>query len=193
LSGRRPGTAAPFVRAAGSAVLGIVVVLSGLSSFVSASAFTAWWQSVLAVSALGVLITGFERPIKQLGTFVRGWTFVELIVLALIVLKLHSSNVAAETDEITALLVVATVIDAICATFAFAGFVRGRPDASGIVLPILASLLTAGSLILALGNAKMSVGIFRGGEGVIFAAAFATLIGSVVESLGDRVVPSRRI
>jgi len=183
----------PFVWAAGSAVLGVVLVVGALIPFVSGSSQQTLWQTVLAVAVLGVLIVGFERPFKQLGTFVHGWNYVFFTFLALFVLKLHGTNIVDAIDGFTALLAVGALGNAICSAFSLVA--RGGRGSSNISLFITTSLITVGLAVLALGNANGSRGLSRGGGIVLLIASIATLLESVrgfrrkvsIENLDDAI------
>jgi Caspase domain len=176
-------SSAPFVWAAGSAVLGVVLFVGALIHFVTGSSIKPLWQTVLAVAVLGVLIAGFERPFKRLGTFVHGWNFIWSICLALFILKLLGESplqIVGNTDRITALVAVGAVGNAICTAVGFVLVARGARGASNVILSITTGLITVALLLLALANANGSFGLFRGGGVVLFAASFASLLESVV-------------
>jgi hypothetical protein len=164
----------PLVWAAGSAVLGAVLIVGALIPFFSGPSQEALWQTVLAVAVLGALITGFERPFKQLRPFVHGWNYVWFIFLALFVLKLHGTNIVDAIDGFTALLVVGALGNAICSAFVLVA--RGGRGSSNIALSIITSLITVGLIVLALGNANGSRGLSRGGGIILLIASIATLL-----------------
>ena len=90
---------APWVWAAGSAVLGVLLFLGALTHFSPSTGIqpslqtvtTPLWPTVLALAILGVLITAFERPLKRLRTFVHGWNFICSISIALFVMYFADS------------------------------------------------------------------------------------------------------
>jgi serine/threonine-protein kinase len=175
--GRKPSV--PLVWAAGSAALSVLLFVGALIPFVSGSSREALWQTVLAVAVLGVLIASFERPFKQLGTFVLGWNCVWFTFLALFVLKFHGTDIAEALDEFTALLAVGAVGNLMCAAFSSVldGAVGKRK--SKVILYVTTGLIVVGLVVLALGNAVGSRGLSCGGGVVLFAAAFASLLESV--------------
>jgi serine/threonine-protein kinase len=170
----------PLVWAVGSAVLGVLLFVGALIPFVGWPSQEALWQTVLGVAVLGALIASFERPFKQLGTFVHGWNCVWFIFLALFVLKLHGADIAEALDEFTALLAVGAVANLICVALAsrLDGAVGKR--GSKVILSVTTGLIGVGLVVLALGNAGSSRGLSRGGGAVLFAAAFASLLEAVV-------------
>jgi serine/threonine protein kinase len=176
--GRKPSV--PLAWAAGSAVLGALLLVGALIPFVRGSSQQALWQTVLAVAVLGVLIASFERPFKQLGTLVQGWNFAWFIFLALFVLKLHGTDIAVALDLFTALLAVGAVGNVICAAVApvLAGAVGNRK--SKVVLSVTTGLIVVGLAVLALGNADGSHGLSQGGGAILLVAAFASLLESVM-------------
>jgi hypothetical protein len=127
------------------------------------------------VAVLGVLITSFERPFKQLGTLVHGWNCVWFLFLALFVLKLHGTDIVEAIDGFTALLAAGAVGNAICAAFGGAGKRKWQ-----VALSVTTGLIVVGLVVLALGNADGSRGLSRGGAVVLFAAALASLAESVM-------------
>jgi serine/threonine protein kinase len=173
--GRKPSV--PLAWAAGSAVLGVLLLVGALIPFVSGPSQQALWQTELAVAVLGVLIASFERPFKQLGTLVQGWNFAWFIFLALFVLKLHGTDIAVALDLFTALLAVGAVGNVICAAVApvLAGAVGHRSSKV-----VLSGLIVVGLAVLAVGNADGSHGLSQGGGAILFVAAFASLLESVM-------------
>jgi len=165
-----------LVRAAGSAVLGVLLFVGALIPFVSGPSQEALWQTVLGVAVLGALIAGLERPFKQLGTFVHGWNCVWFIFLALFVLKLHGTDIAVALDVFTGLLAVGAAGNAICVASGpvLLGAVGERKPK--VLLSVTTGLIAVGLAVLALGNADSSRGISRSGAVVLFAAAFASLL-----------------
>jgi serine/threonine-protein kinase len=176
--GRKSGV--PLVWAAGSAVLGVLLFAGALIPFASGPSQEALWQTVLAVAVLGVLIASFERPFKQLGTFVQGWNCVWFIFLAVFVLKLHGTEIVAALDLFTAFLAVGAAGNAICA--AFASVLAGAADnrKPKVILSVTTGLIVVGLVVLALGNAAGSRGLSRGGGVALFAASFASLLEAVM-------------
>jgi hypothetical protein len=144
---------------------------------------------LLAVSIVGVLIVGFERPFKRLGTLVHGWNFIWSICLALfILLELYKNQTPLQLlgniNRLTDLLVVGAVGNAICATFGIVLVVRGGRSASNVILSITAGLITVALAVLALGNSPFSLAASRGGGVALIAASFASLLESAVVLAG---------
>jgi Caspase domain len=174
----------PIVWAAGSAVLGVVLLIIALQLSVK---FSGWiiWQTMLAVAVLGALIAFFERPLKRLETFVHGWNFVWFIFLALFVLELHRESLAGYRDQLIALTVIGAVGNAICAVFAFARVARDGGSAANIIPSITVSLITVGFVVQVIAVVNFySLGIETGAGIVLFAASLASLLESVVVLAG---------
>ena len=165
--------------AAGSVVLGVLLfILALLYSNVwplSSDTMTDWiW---LSVAVLGVIIVALERPLKRLETLVHGWNCVWFIFLALLGLKLHFSTIA---DRFTTLYAVGAIGNSICATLAFVRVARGARGASNMVLLITTGLITASFLIVALGIAMQSDGLWRSAGVILLATCMASIIEAVV-------------
>ena len=178
------GSSAAFVSAAGSAVWGVLLLVGALIHFVTD--VKPLWQTLLAVALLGLLITCFEWPSKQVGTFARGWNFIWSIFLALYVLNnlVYVSTVNSNQDLLTALIAAGAAGNAICTTFALILITKGARSASNVILFITTGLITITLAILALANSTQTLGIYRGGGALLFAASFTSLLESVVVLTG---------
>jgi len=188
---------ATWVWAAGSAVLGVLLLLGALTHFRPSDGLqpslqtvtTPLWPTVLALALLGVLIIAFERPFKRLGTFVHGWNFICAISIALFVIYFADSPsyYYNRWAWFPGLLVAGAAGNAICAVIGCVLVARGARSASNIILSITAGLLTAAALILALSSANafgsgnaFSSNYPSAGVTLLIAASFASLLDSVV-------------
>jgi len=185
-----PQSRAPWVWAAGSAVLGVLLLLAAHTHFTPSyglpppqqSVTTPLWPTVLALALLGVLITAFERPFKRLGTFVHGWNFICAICIALFVMYFAGSPSYYEGAWIGfhAIMIAVAAGNAICAVIGCVLVARGARSASNVILSITAGLLAIASLILALSSANAFSGRYPAAGGLLLAASFASLLDSVV-------------
>jgi hypothetical protein len=181
----------PFVWAAGSAVLSVLLFVAALLHFVT-SGGKPLWQTVFAVAVFGILIVGFERPFMRLGTFVHGWNFIWSIYFALFVLlkfyELYIPPVQLREDINGAneLLWAGAVGNAILAAFGLLLIIRGARGASNVILSITSGLITVGLVLTALGSTHYSFGLSHGSGAVLFAASFTSLLESVVVLVRSR-------
>jgi len=196
---------ATWVWAAGSAVLGVLLLLGALTQFSPSDGLqpslqtvtTPLWPTVLALAILGVLITAFERPFKRLGTFVHGWNFICSISIALFVIYFaySPSYYYNRWAWFPGLLVAGAAGNAICVVIGCVLIARGARSASNLILSITAGLLTAAALILALSSANafgsgnaFSSNYPSAGVTLLIAASFASLLDSVVVLLPFPVI-----
>jgi hypothetical protein len=182
-------SSAPIVWAAGSAILGVLLVVAAVLCFVNSSSAEGTtqlpgskqgWLTILAVAVLGALITGFERPFKQLRTLVHCWNFIWFICLALYLL--FHAVAPFSNGQLVALTVVGLVGNAICATLGLVLIAKGDRSASNISLCITTVLITAALAPLAyiFDTGFITIGPARSAGVLLFAASFASLLESVV-------------
>lgn len=178
---------AVLVLAAGFVVLGVLLFVGALTHFVTGSGFKLLWQIVLVLAVVGLVITGFERPYKRLETLMHGWNFIWSIFLTLYLLKLISQTytTSGEVTWFRALIWVGTVGNAILTAYGFVLLARGTRGASNVILPVTTGLIAVALLIFAINYGhNFSVGLDRGGGVVLFAAAFASILESVIVLAG---------
>ena len=185
---------APFVAAAGSAVLGVLLLITAVLCLLTNNnpgefvygPYTPLWQTILAVAVLGALIAGFERPVKQLRTLAHGWNFIWFICLTLYILNgiLQYPNV---THQLVALTVAGAVGNAICTAYGLVLVARGARNASNVILCITTAVMTAALVSLAIFFSGIGGEAIVGTTGVIlFTASLASLLESAVVLTGRR-------
>ena len=187
---------APVVGAAGSVVLGVLLLVAADLFYSNYSnniepAFNPGtepaWQTMLAVAVLGVLIAGLERPFKQLRTLAHGWNFIWFICLTIYILSLGNTFQASnDTHQVVAVAAAGAVGNAICAVYGLVLIARGARSASNVILCITTLLITPAPVLLAIHIDSGNPPILKIAGVMLFAASLASLLESALVLTGRR-------
>jgi hypothetical protein len=116
---------------------------------------------------------------------VHGWNFIWSIATALFILltffhSLSTTQLEAAANQLSGLLIVGAVGNALCTAYGLVLLARGARSASNVILSITAGLVSVGFVVLAIAVPHNSTGLEKGSGAVLFVASLASLVESVV-------------